>query len=96
MDAPIDHPIQVAFGQKFFQYYFSKSRPSKANQEGQYVGPKFFSGVMNGLHFSKVKSKLKSISEFYADPTGCQSLTENEELTSGGTHFDRMMKLFTA
>ena len=96
LDAAIDHPIQVAFGQKFFQYYFSKSRPSKPNQEGQCVGPKFFTGVMNGLHLSKVKSKLKSIAEFYADPTGSQSYSDDDQSTNRGTHFDQMMKLFTA
>ena len=96
LDAPIDHPIQAAFGQKFFQYYFSKSRPSQPNQEGQYVGPKFFIGVMNNLHLGKVKSKLKSISEFYADPTGSKSYSGDEGLSSRGTYFEQMMKLFTA
>lgn len=102
LDAPIDHPMQVAFGQKFFQYYFAKSRPSQPNEEGQVVGSKFFTGIMNNLHISKVKLKFKSISEFYADPLCSRSTKESpaEENSNpqfvNATNFDQMMKLFTA
>ena len=104
LDAPIDHPMQVAFAQKFFQHYFAKSRPSNPMQEGECVGAKFFVGMFYSLHLNKVKVKLKAIADFYADPT-LSSIGAETEVGSTKTDshylaessdFDQQMKLFTA